>query len=64
MGSTHKCDQEPYAGDVSATQLIERSCDSKPPESYTQNVVTLKRARDHDLTTNPGEDIEDVVDDE
>jgi len=56
-----------HAGTVPVGQLVERNRISKPLEGYTQNtqnVAALKRARDQDLTVNPGQDIEYVVIDE
>ncbi len=53
-----------HAGEVPVKQLVERNRVSKPLEEYTQNtqnVATLKRARDKDLAVHPGQDIEYVV---
>jgi DNA polymerase I len=50
--------------DLGVDQLVERNRVSKPLERYTQNtqnVAALKRARDHDLSVHPGQDIEYVV---
>ena len=47
-----------------STRLVERNRVSKPLEGYTQNtqnVAALKRARNHDLTVHPGQDIEYLV---
>jgi len=55
---------ELHAGEVGVDQLVERNRVSKPLEGYTQNtqnVAALKRARDHDLSVHPGQDIEYVV---
>jgi DNA polymerase I len=49
------------AGTVPVDQLVERNRVSKPLERYTQNVASLKRARDQDLAVHPGQDIEYVV---
>ena len=49
---------------MAVDQLVERNRASKPLEGYTQNtqnVAALKRARDHDLSVHPGQDIEYVV---
>ena len=55
---------ELHAGEVGVDQLVERNRVSKPLEGYTQNtqnVAALKRARGHDLSVHPGQDIEYVV---
>ncbi len=55
---------ELHAGEVGVDQLVERNRVSKPLERYTQNtqnVAALKRARGHDLSVHPGQDIEYVV---
>ncbi len=49
---------------MAVDQLIERNHVSKPLERYTQNtqnVATLKRARDQDLAIHLGQDIKYVV---
>jgi len=48
----------------SSTRLVERNRVSKPLEGYTQNTqnaAALKRARNHDLTVHPGQEIDYLV---
>jgi len=64
LGYLERAIAELHAGDVAVDQLVERNRVSKPLEGYTQNtqnVAALKRARDHDLSVHPGQDIEYVV---
>src|SRR6056297_1317438 len=64
LGYLERAIAELYAGEVAVDQLVERNRVSKPLEGYTQNtqnVAALKRARDHDLSVHPGQDIECVV---
>ncbi|ATW88030.1 DNA polymerase I [Halohasta litchfieldiae] len=64
LGYLERAIAELHAGDVAVDQLVEQNRVSKPLEGYTQNtqnVAALKRARDHDLSVHPGQDIEYVV---
>jgi len=64
IGCLKRAIAELHAGDVGVDQLVERNRVSKPLEGYTQNtqnVAALKRARDHDISVHPGQDIEYVV---
>ena len=64
LGYLKRAIAELHAGEVGVDQLVERNRVSKPLEGYTQNtqnVAALKRARDHDLSVHPGQDIEYVV---
>jgi len=64
LGYLERAIAELHAGDVAVDQLVERNRVSKPLEGYTQNtqnVAAIKRARDHDLSVHPGQDIEYVV---
>jgi len=64
LGYLERAIAELHAGEVGADQLVEWNRVSKPLEGYTQNtqnVAALKRARDHDLSVHPGQDIEYVV---
>jgi DNA polymerase I len=64
LGYLEQAIAELHAGEVGVDQLVEQNRVSKPLEGYTQNtqnVAALKRARDHDLSVHPGQDIEYVV---
>ena len=64
LGNLERAIAELHAGEVGVDQLVEQNRVSKPLEGYTQNtqnVAALKRARDHDLSVHPGQDIEYVV---
>jgi len=64
LGYLKRAIAELHAGEVGVDQLVERNRVSKPLEGYTQNtqnVAALKRARGHDLSVHPGQDIEYVV---